>query len=64
MNAAFRTPLVISTRGGSKGGGASLTEAGQTVLNHYRTLEARTAQAGADQITALQAMLSDMSDGK
>lgn len=39
MNRAFREPLVETTRGGAKGGGARLTEAGATVLTHYRKLE-------------------------
>lgn len=64
MNAAFRDPLVDSTRGGTKGGGARLTEAGETVLAHYRRLEEITGDAGAAEIAALRAMLSDMSGKK
>jgi len=57
LNAAFAEPLVSSARGGSGGGGAGLTEAGEAVLNRYRALEAAAATAGADDIAALQAML-------
>ena len=64
MNAAFRDPLVDSTRGGASGGGARLTEAGETVLAHYRKLEEITAEAGAHRIHAISAMLKDMSGGK
>lgn len=64
MNAAFREPLVESTRGGAKGGGAQLTEAGATVLAHYRKLEEITAEAGAARIGAIQSMLKDMSEGR
>lgn len=64
MNAAFRDPLVASARGGAKGGGAVVTPTGQEVLRHYRALEQITAQAGIDHISALRALLSDMSDGK
>ena len=64
MNAAFRDPLVDSTRGGPAGGGARLTEAGETVLAHYRKLEEITAEAGAHRIRAISAMLKDMSGGK
>src|SRR5690606_39322613 len=39
MNDAFRDPLVESTRGGARGGGTRLTEAGGTVLASYRELE-------------------------
>mgnify|MGYP000050088756 FL=1 len=64
MNHAFRAPLVDSTRGGTKGGGAQLTETGETVLAHYRKLEEITANTGADEIAALRTLLKDMSDGK
>ena len=59
MNAAFRDPLVDSTRGGPNGGGARLTEAGQTVLAQYRDLEATVLQTGAAQIATLRGMLGD-----
>lgn len=59
MNAAFRAPVVQSSRGGSAGGGASLTQTGAAVLAEYRKLQDITAEAGADRIDALQAMLKD-----
>lgn len=62
MNAAFRDPLVVRARGGVKGGGASLTPAGRTVLAAYRRLEARLLETGAGEIDTLKAMLKDMSD--
>ena len=64
MNNVFRDPLVTSSRGGSRGGGAELTTAGQAVLAHYRKLEEIMAEAGAARIGVLQAMLRDMSEGK
>ena len=64
MNAAFRDPVVASARGGKTGGGAHLTETGATVLTQYRDLERIMAEAGADRIAALQAMLRDIPDGK
>ena len=39
MNAMFRAPLVLSSRGGAKGGGAVVTEDGQAVLAEFRALE-------------------------
>jgi molybdate transport system regulatory protein len=60
MNSAFRDPLVESTRGGVKGGGARLTEAGTTVLGHYRKLEEIMAEAGAARIEAIRSMLRDI----
>jgi molybdate transport system regulatory protein len=64
MNAAFRAPLVVSARGGERGGGAALTDAGARVLELYRAIEARAAEAGAAEIAELRAMLGDMSVGK
>jgi molybdate transport system regulatory protein len=64
MNSAFRDPLVESSRGGAKGGGARLTGAGDTVLIHYRKLEEIMAEAGAARINAIQAMLNDIPGGK
>jgi len=64
MNTAFRDPLVDCSRGGPGGGGARLTEAGEAVLAHYRRLESRSAEAGQPEITAIAAMLNDMSDRK
>lgn len=45
MNAAFTSPLVESARGGAKGGGAVVTEAGLAVIAAYRAAEAASAQA-------------------
>ena len=36
MNECFRSPLVEAEKGGSRGGGASLTETGRQVLAEYR----------------------------
>lgn len=43
MNAAFRKPLVISSAGGKRGGGAVVTPLGQEVLRLYRELQGRIA---------------------
>lgn len=39
LNACWRVPLVETTRGGSHGGGASLSDAGRQVLERYQALE-------------------------
>lgn len=57
MNQAFREPLVESSRGGARGGGARLTPAGETVLGHFRELEEITAEAGASRIDEIRSML-------
>ncbi|MBV7410926.1 winged helix-turn-helix domain-containing protein [Maritimibacter sp. DP1N21-5] len=60
MNAMFRAPVVESSRGGPKGGGAHLTETGEAVLAHYRALEAVALTGGAQEIDAMERLLSDM----
>ncbi|WP_156943785.1 winged helix-turn-helix domain-containing protein [Roseivivax isoporae] len=60
MNNAFRDPLIESTRGGPRGGGARLTEAGAEVLANYRKLEEIMAEAGAARIGTIQSMLKDI----
>lgn len=60
MNRAFREPLVESSRGGAKGGGAQLTPAGEVVLANYRRLEDIMAEAGAARIALLRSMLRDI----
>ncbi|MEP3437470.1 MAG: LysR family transcriptional regulator [Hoeflea sp.] len=62
MNAAFQMPLVESNRGGQKGGGARLTEAGEAALAHYRELEAITLKEGANHISGITNMLKNVSD--
>lgn len=64
MNAMFRAPLVISSRGGAQGGGAVLTDEGQTVLAAFRALEDTARSAGAAQIETLQSMLAVIPDGE
>lgn len=57
MNAAFREPLVASTRGGPGGGGAALTDAGGRVLALYHQVVARAAEAVAEPVAELETML-------
>lgn len=58
MNRCWREPLVETTPGSAKGGGAKVTALGQAVLGHYRALQARlqgTSDCG--DYTALAAAL-------
>lgn len=64
MNAMFREPLVHSTRGGAKGGGAIVTDAGRAVLAEYRGLETKARSAGEAHLARLRSMLRDIPDGK
>jgi molybdate transport system regulatory protein len=43
MNQSFRKPLVESTAGGKKGGGAVLTKLGEEVLSQFRKMETQLA---------------------
>lgn len=64
MNAAFREPLVDSTRGGPHGGGAALTQTGHEVLASYRKLHERASQAVEAEVQNLRSLLRDMSGRK
>ena len=68
LNATFREPVVVTARGGAKGGGAQLTDTGQAVLKHYRRIEARLRDGSEDDLATLRGLLADpppdMSGGK
>lgn len=58
MNTHFGTPLVDSSRGGARGGGAVLTDLGRSVLADYRALEDMLRDA--PQLARLRGALADM----
>jgi len=53
MDEMFGAPVVATTTGGAKGGGASLTRLGATLVRHYRSIEMRAANAAAVELRAL-----------
>ncbi len=53
LNKSLGVPVVATSAGGSGGGGASLTEAGEAIINGYRAIEADTAAAAEKHIKAL-----------
>ena len=53
MNRCFKEPVVETVKGGRGYGGAGLTAMGQTVLDHYRAMEARAAVAMAEDLDRL-----------
>ncbi|MFQ5443512.1 MAG: winged helix-turn-helix domain-containing protein [Nitrospinales bacterium] len=57
MNRCFQKPLVSSTTGGKRGGGASLTELGQKVTRLYRTMESKSKKASQGEWKVLQKAL-------
>jgi len=60
MNRCWDLPLVETAAGGSHGGGARMTELGQSILAHYRALQRASEALGENEAwLALQsAMLS------
>lgn len=64
LNAGFGAPLVETVRGGTKQGGARLTDLGLAVLNHYRAMQAKTETAIAQDIEALRALKTDIAERK
>jgi molybdate transport system regulatory protein len=58
LNRSFRAPVIASQKGGQHGGGASLTEFGHAVVQHYRAIESAAEKAGAAHIEALSAALA------
>ncbi|MFN3854880.1 MAG: winged helix-turn-helix domain-containing protein [Phreatobacter sp.] len=53
LNAMFRGPLVVSTKGGRAGGGAELTDLGRQVLAAYRRIEAAATADGSGDLARL-----------
>jgi molybdate transport system regulatory protein len=45
MNRCFREPLVLALRGGTRGGGANLSETGRQVLALYRLMETKSLES-------------------
>jgi molybdate transport system regulatory protein len=58
MNAYFNEALVISTKGGSSRGGATLTSTGRAVLDGYRRMEKKARAAIAPDLAKLARLAS------
>lgn len=56
MNAYFQEPVVVSSKGGAKGGGASLTDTGKAVLDCYRQIQRKADSAAQDDLRTLAAL--------
>jgi molybdate transport system regulatory protein len=54
-NRIFGKPLVETQKGGRRGGGARLTQAGEAVVRRFRAIERSAVSAAAPHIAALQA---------
>ncbi|WP_018409892.1 winged helix-turn-helix domain-containing protein [Methyloversatilis thermotolerans] len=58
MNRCFRTPLVDTATGGRDGGGTRLTDAGEAVIEAYRSMEGAAERAAARHIRAIRSRLA------
>ncbi|MBU0725895.1 MAG: LysR family transcriptional regulator [Alphaproteobacteria bacterium] len=61
LNQAFASPLVETQHGGPGGGGAALSPLGQSIIRHYRAMEAAATAATASHLTALTDALAERS---
>jgi len=57
MNCYFTEPVVHTSKGGSGGGGATLTPWGEEMLALYRRIEARSAEAVTGEMDRLRGQL-------
>src|SRR5262245_1740278 len=58
----FGAPVISTSTGGAKGGGAKLTELGRTLVSRYRLIESQAAKATAGELSELSRATSG-SDG-
>ena len=56
LNRHLGTPVVSTAAGGTGGGGARLTEAGQALITEYRALEAAALAGAAPHLDVLGAI--------
>src|SRR6476620_2688342 len=50
LDEMFGAPVVATTNGGAKGGGASLPRLAATLVRHYRSIEKHAASAAASEL--------------
>jgi len=54
MNRLFRKPVVVTTKGGQRGGGSALTPVGLAIVARYRAVERAAEAAAAPHVAALR----------
>ncbi len=62
MNDAFKTPVVLTKRGGASKGGATLTAFGEELLTRYRHVQLETERVVEDDLKTLAAQVATISD--
>jgi molybdate transport system regulatory protein len=58
MNQCFRQQVVVTSKGGEKGGGSQVTETGRMALAQFRAMEAAAGSAIAERVAAFQELLA------
>ncbi len=58
VNRMFREPAVTTKLGGREGGGAALTDFGESLVSRYRAMESAAESALRVDLTALEAALT------
>jgi molybdate transport system regulatory protein len=58
MNRGLTHPVVDTAAGGVRGGGAVLTETAQEIVERYRAVEAKAAEAAAADLVWLQSKIA------
>jgi molybdate transport system regulatory protein len=59
MNQCFKSPVVLSARGGAQGGGAQVTPLGEEALARFRKIQAKAAKAIAEDVSPFRKLLQD-----
>lgn len=59
MNACFREPVAVSTRGGQTGGGMRVTATGLTALELYQKMETAALRSSSSSWKKLRKLLRD-----
>jgi len=54
MEEMFAAPVIARATGGRRGGGASLTPLGRTLIRRFRAIETYAARAAAEELHALE----------
>ena len=62
LNHMFSAPLVTARGGGKNGGGAVLTDLGETVVTLYRNAEGKVRKSASSELAAIEKALAPAAD--
>jgi len=60
MNRCFTSPVVETTKGGTRGGGARVSEVGREALKQYRVLQAKARMAVEEDLDRFRRLLANV----